>query len=145
MRLIIKIGLSLSLLLLGQAQAQQQHYTQVKIGKTIVNAQLSVSEAEHIRGLQHVRSLPADAGMLFIYSQPGKFGYWMQEMQIPLDMIWLDSKHRIVDMTKRAPVCTQDPCPIYRPKQPAQYVLEVNAGFADQHQLKEGMKVDFQL
>jgi uncharacterized protein len=58
-----------------------------------------------------------------------------------LDMMFVDSSSRIVDIKENVPPCEQDECPTYPSQEPAQYVLEVNAGFAQ----KNGVKVGDQL
>jgi uncharacterized membrane protein (UPF0127 family) len=53
-------------------------------------------------------------------------------------MIWIDSNRRIVRITHDVPPCKVADCPNYPPHAIARYVLEVAAGVAKQHGLKEG-------
>ena len=62
----------------------------------------------------------------------------MKEMNFPLDIIWLDSEQKIIDIRSNL---QPDSYPkTFSPNQPAQYVLEVPAGFAQNHNLNLGQK-----
>src|SRR5258708_3411524 len=50
--------------------------------------------------------LAQDRGMLFVYGKPGKYPHWMYQVNIPLDMIWLDKDRRIVEIVPNIPACT---------------------------------------
>lgn len=65
-------------------------------------------------------------GMLFIFSQFDFHNFWMKNTLIPLDMIRMDEKYKIVRILT-AEACAQDPCPAYRPEVYSSYVLEINA------------------
>ena len=55
-----------------------------------------------------------------------------------LDMIFINSKKEIVTIHKNTkPLSEQS----YPSSEPAQYVLEVNAGFCDRYNIKQGDKV----
>ena len=130
----------------GERQQQRRpHYTQVKIGTTTVDAVISATDAEQIRGLQFKKKLEANEGMLFIYQPDKILTHWMKDMLIPLDMIWMDKNKKIINISANVPVCQTPPCAVYSSEQPAEYVLEVNAGFADQHKIKPGMTMNFSL
>lgn len=93
---------------------------------------------EHMRGLMFRQHLPWNAGMLFRYSHEIPQTFWMKNTSIPLDMIFIGSSSEIVDIIENASPCEQDPCPTYPSDEPAQYVLEVNAGFVQQNGVKLG-------
>lgn len=123
---------------------EKKHYTQIEIGNTKIQAQLSVTPQDHIRGLQFVKQLPNNQGMLFIYGAPSVLSHWMKDTMIPLDIIWIDPHKKIIKISANVPICLRDPCQIYRSDAVAKYALEVNAGFAAQHQIHPGMSVYFQ-
>ena len=81
------------------------------------------------RGLMFRKSLPANAGMLFIFPKSDIYPFWMKNTLIPLDIIWLDETQKIVHIEHDVPPCSSDPCPVYTPPFTARYVLEVNAHF----------------
>ena len=64
----------------------------------------------------------------------------MYQTCIPLDIIWMDSNHRIVDADEYAQPCkTQaSKCPKYGGKQISAFVLEIGAGMARRFGLQLG-------
>ena len=150
MKLIIKrMALILILALIGLTSCQRTrntlpYYTLVKVGDTVVYAEVSDTPEKRATGLQHRDLLAKDSGMFFVYEPPQKIlRHWMKDMRFPLDIIWIDEKHKIVAITEAAKVCTKEPCAVFDSKEPAQYVLEVNAGFVQAHHLAKGMQVTF--
>ena len=93
---------------------------------------------EFARGLMFRNHLPWNAGMLFAYYDEEPRRFWMKNTLIPLDMIFVDSSSRIIDIKENVPPCKQEECPTYPSKGPAQYVLEVNAGFVQEKGVKIG-------
>lgn len=62
----------------------------------------------------------------------------MPDMYFPLDMIWINNG-QVVDITKNASTNFNPQNPVfYTPVVPAQYMLEVNAGFADRNHISKG-------
>jgi uncharacterized membrane protein (UPF0127 family) len=64
----------------------------------------------------------------------------MYQTLIPLDMIWLDSGHNVVEIAENAQPCkTQaSKCPKYGGNEMASYVLELGGGMARKYGLKQG-------
>jgi YVTN family beta-propeller protein len=84
---------------------------------------------EHARGLMFEKDLEWNNGMLFVYEDEKTRSFWMKNTSIPLDMLFIDSNLTIVDIKENAHPCMEaDPCPSYVSKQPARFVLELNAG-----------------
>jgi len=81
-------------------------------------------------------------GMLFIFSTPAFYNFWMKNTLIPLDMIRLDANKKIVRVLTAQP-CKEEPCPVYKPEIFANYVLEINAGKAKTYGMVEGKIVNF--
>ena len=68
----------------------------------------------------------------------------MPDMNFALDMIWI-SGNRIVNITKNAPPGGENPSERFSSELPVNYVLEVNAGFAEKHNIQPGDKILFNL
>ena len=105
-----------------------------------VRVEVVTKPADQAQGLMYRRSLGKDSGMLFIFRQEEPQSFWMKNTLIPLDMIFISAGLVIVDITTTPP-CITDPCPDYTSRQPAQYVLEVNAGYCRSHTIAIGDKV----
>lgn len=111
----------------------------------VVQAEVMVSDEDRAMGLMFRPSLPADRGMLFVFEGADFYGIWMKNCRFPIDIVWLDESHHVVYVTANAPPCKADPCPVYEPLQRANYVVELNAGVAEQDGLRIGSTVSFEL
>ncbi len=106
----------------------------VKVGDAEFSVELAVTRQQQTLGLSGRPSLVLGTGMLFIYEHEGRYNFWMKEMQFPLDIVWVDSNCRVVDVTLNAspqPGLEPEALTLYSPVGPAQYVLEINAGEAE--------------
>jgi hypothetical protein len=110
-----------------------------------VMAELAVTPEERARGLMYRKKMGSDQGMLFIFSEEGFYSFWMKNMVIPLDFIWLDKERRIVHIEQNVPPCKQEPCPTYTSKVPAKFFLELKAGSVEKRNLKTLDRLDFVL
>lgn len=105
---------------------------------TEVNVALAQTDEETMTGLMHVHELPFDTGMFFIFDNEIPRHFWMVNTPLSLDIIFISSENRIVRIHPRAtPYSDRRIYSVY----PAKYVLEVNAGFANQYDIREGMYV----
>ena len=106
------------------------------------DVELAQTIPERARGLSGRKSLDQNSGMLFIISKPARELFWMKGMNFPLDIIWI--RHgKVVDITQNAQPLKNNFKPIlYKPKEPIDMVLEINAGQADQYGIQIGDKVD---
>ncbi|BBB32114.1 conserved hypothetical protein [Thermotomaculum hydrothermale] len=107
----------------------------------VFSLEIAKTPEQWVRGLMFRKSLPQNSGMLFVYPKDDYFAIWMKNCFIPLDIIWLDSKGRIVYFVENAPPCKQEPCPVYEPIMKARFVIELNAGTIKKLKLKTGDRV----
>lgn len=112
----------------------------IEIGDTKVSVEVPETPAEMARGLMHREYLAEDSGMLFVFDKEKKHSFWMKNTLIPLDMIFINSENTIADILAAEP-CKEDPCKSYIPKAEAKYVLEVNAGYAEKHNIQIGDEI----
>ena len=109
-------------------------------------AEMMRSEHEISRGMMFRQSLRPDRGMLFFHGRPGNWTYYMFQVEIPLDIVWLDGAKRIVEMSPNTPPCTSKSareCPVYGGKAESQYVLELAGGQIENFKLKLGDTIRF--
>ncbi len=113
-------------------------------GKTIRAEQLT-QPAEIARGMMFRDSLAEDRGMLFYHGEPGRYSYWMYQVKVPLDIIWLDPGKRVVEVVHQAQPCPgpAEKCPAYGGGFEAQYVLELRAGVAKANGVQPGTQIMF--
>lgn len=75
----------------------------IKLG----NKQFKVKEAktaeEMQKGLQNVKSLPKDEGMIFYWDEPQRVEMWMRDTLIPLDIIYINSDQEVIDVKQGVP------------------------------------------
>lgn len=103
---------------------------QSKDSTILISAEIADDLHEQSKGLMFRHDLDWDKGMLFAYETEGKRSFWMKNTLIPLDMLFIDTDFRIIDIKENVQPCKTELCPTYPSKFPARYVLEVNAGFA---------------
>lgn len=128
----------------GGAVSQGEQEVFLPDGTRIV-AELQLTPEAQAQGMMFRTSLAEDRGMLFVHSSEEPRGYWMFQCEIPLDIIWMDRNHRIVEISKETPPCreTADKCPSYGGKVPSTFVLELAAGMAAKHNLSPGGTIRF--
>ncbi len=103
-----------------------------------VSVDVADTEPVRQRGLMFREQMAAGEGMIFVFPEPGYYPFWMKNTLIPLDMVWLDARGRVVSIARSVPPCKADPCPSYPPDANASYVIELVSGFCRQHNLKIG-------
>lgn len=100
------------------------------------------SRIERVQGLSGVESLERLEGMLFLFEEPDTQAFWMKDMLMELDIIWIHDQE-IVGFEK-AVVPENPPETVYYSPVPVETVLEVNAGFVDEFGLEIGDILDIQ-
>jgi len=114
----------------------------VRIGNTCVTAQVADTPTARQKGLMFIKSMPENRGMLFVFEKDGYYGFWMKNTLFPLDIIWIDSRKKIVAIYQNALPC-KDVCRTVAPEEQCRYALEVNAGFSVKYHLQPGDTVLF--
>jgi uncharacterized membrane protein (UPF0127 family) len=110
-----------------------------------IKAEVLVTEAEMMRGMMYRAELFAGHGMLFVHGRPGHYPYWMANCKIPLDIIWMDAGHSVVEVSPDTPPCPSGgkDCPQYGGHSVASFALELGAGEARRHQVAIGSTLQF--
>jgi uncharacterized membrane protein (UPF0127 family) len=112
-------------------------------GGRVIRVETMIDPLDLTRGMMFRTSLAPDRGMLFVYPKPDHHWHWMYQTLIPLDMLWLDSNHNIVEIVDSAQPCqTQaSKCQQYGGTQLSYYVLEINGGLARKYGLQLGQRI----
>ena len=109
----------------------------------VLTVELATTPEEQQMGLSGRVSMPANQGMLFVFSQEAQWGFWMPDMNFPLDIIWFNANKQVVFIEQDLPPCTPQACPVFTPPVNALYVLEVNAGFVKTYGVSIGESFTF--
>jgi uncharacterized membrane protein (UPF0127 family) len=130
----------------GNRGSQSHSINKIEIvsndGKTVkatVAIELADTPDKRGVGLGGRNSLDQKTGMLFLFSQPGVYNFWMKGMKFPLDFIWIYSD-QVVDTKSDVPPPAngQTDLPLYHANRAIDKVLEVNAGFVKAHNITPG-------
>ena len=106
-------------------------------GLAAAQIELAVTEAQKQTGLMNRASLPANAGMLFVFEQPGTQCFWMKNTLIPLTIGFIDAQgvlQQTIDMQAHSlePRCAA---------QPTRYAVEMNQGWFARNNVVPGTQV----
>lgn len=111
-------------------------------GDTIstIDAAIADDDTERSQGLMDVNELPASKGMLFIFDENKPRSFWMANTPLPLDIIFVNADKTIVRIHHSTQPFSEKNL---TSGEPAQFVIETNAGYCVSHDIQEGMKVAF--
>ncbi|MCA2981520.1 MAG: DUF192 domain-containing protein [Myxococcaceae bacterium] len=111
-------------------------------GKRVTfDVEVAATRGARTRGLMWRYALAESAGMLFIFPREQPLSFWMRNTLIPLDMVFIDAKGRVVSIIENAEPRTLDARPSAGP---ATYVLEVAGGTCARKGLRAGAQVTFE-
>lgn len=110
-------------------------------GKTI-RVEVMQTALDMARGMMFRDRMLPDRGMLFMHDTPGVQRYWMYQVKIPLDLVYINPDRMIVDIAANTPPCPPEKrasqCPSYGKADNVKYVLELAGGDAARYNLKIG-------
>ncbi|MFP4008061.1 MAG: DUF192 domain-containing protein [Spirulinaceae cyanobacterium] len=86
-------------------------------------------------------SLPDNRGMLFSFDPAREVNFWMFNVKIPLDMVFL-YEGEVVSVLTEVPVCAEMPCPTYGPDTLVDRVIELRGGRAQELGIAVGDRVE---
>ena len=98
------------------------------------------SEAEQSKGLMFRTAMGADEGMIFPMNPPRQASFWMRNTVIPLDIIFIGSDRRVLNVAANAVPYSEEPLPSVGA---AAAVLELTGGRAAQLGIGPGDRVDW--
>ncbi|AFZ33769.1 protein of unknown function DUF192 [Stanieria cyanosphaera PCC 7437] len=101
----------------------------------IIELEVAQTPEQQATGLMFRDSLPDNRGMLFSFDTPQVTSFWMKNVSISLDMIFL-YQGKVKAIAANVPPCTTNPCPVYGPKTIIDQVIELRGGRAKELGLK---------
>lgn len=107
----------------------------IKVGGKEFNVKEARTEEEKEKGLQGVKELPENEGMLFIFDPPEDVSMWMKDTLIPLDIVFINDEQEVTHVEEGVPntetlITVNDTA----------YVLEVNKDSG----IKEGDELEME-
>ena len=111
-------------------------YIRMGLGGETLKLEIADTEILRGQGLSGHKPLGTNEGMLFIFPNDDRHQFWMKDMLFPIDIAWIDNEYRIVDVRERVDPSSYPE--IFTPESNARYVLELPAGFFENHSLKIG-------
>ncbi|MEH2162599.1 MAG: DUF192 domain-containing protein [Nostoc sp.] len=111
---------------------------------TTIQLEVAKTPQQQQMGLMYRPALPDDRGMLFGFSSPQAVSFWMKNVPVALDMVFLQNGV-VKYIQASAPSCASEPCPTYGPNTPIDKVIELRSGRAAELKLKVGdiVKIQF--
>ncbi len=107
---------------------------------TQIELEVARTPQQQAMGLMYRAALPDNRGMLFNFPSPQPVSFWMKNVPVALDMVFL--RNGVVQYIEAAaPPCSKEPCPTYGPRTPIDQVIELRSGRAAELGLKKGDEV----
>jgi uncharacterized protein len=109
-------------------------------GKSLakIDIQIAANDFDRELGLMYRKSMGMKQGMLFIFPEESIQSFWMRNTEISLDMIFVNKEREVVTIHKNTTRLSDQ---TYKSTKPAEYVIEVDAGFCDTFNIKVGDKI----
>ena len=108
--------------------------------KKTIDIEIAETDTTREQGLMYRKSMQDNQGMLFIFESPSIHSFWMKNTLISLDIIFVDERKEIINIYHSTTRKSLKSLPSLRP---ALYVVEVNSGFTEKYEIKEGDKIEF--
>jgi len=102
--------------------------------------EVAQSSAEQAKGLMFRTAMGADEGMIFPMEPPRDASFWMKNTVLPLDIVFIGTDRRILNIAANAVPYSEDPL---TSAGLTSAVLELNGGRAAALGIKPGDKVDW--
>ena len=123
-----------------------RHDMTITMPNGVLVAEVVDTPASRELGLSGRSSMRDNEGMMFVFDHPGRYGFWMKDMLFPLDIVWINQNGVVVHIERNLSPVSYRVLPRTNPETfintpDASYVLEVNAGRADEYGLYLGSKV----
>lgn len=100
-------------------------YSKPNMCSYINSLEVAKTSQQQQQGLMHRKYLCPKCGMIFVYPRDAMQSFWMKNTYIPLDMIFVNSKGKIINIyIDTIPNNSQI---IYSSDEPVQYIIELNA------------------
>lgn len=141
---ILAVSLMLALVVFLTPASPSVSYTQGTAATTsaplpAMRFEVVTTQAAQAQGLGGRSDVPENYGMLFVFPTDQRVGFWMKDMQVPIDIIWLSDTGAVLGIEDSVSPDTYPKA--FYPPQPVKYVLETRAGEARRREWVTGSQV----
>lgn len=112
-----------------------------EIAEATIQLEVAETPQQQATGLMYRDCLADDRGMLFPFSSARVARFWMKNVPISLDMVFLNGD-RVVGIAADVPPCQVNPCPVYGPEAMVNQVIELRGGRAEELGIKIGDQIE---
>ena len=105
-----------------------------------VSVEIANTPEKRRYGLMYRKQLPDQHGILFVFPSETSQAFWMKNTPLSLDILFISAARSIVHIAPHTTPFSEKPIPSGGP---AQFVLEVKAGFCERHGIRRGTQVEF--
>lgn len=108
----------------------------VSFEDTVFEMWIADTPIKRSRGLAQVANLSSDKGMLFVFEELSNYPFWMKDMFIDIDILWLNDQKEVVYIKEKAQ--PEDYPDSYIPEAHALYVIEIQGGLVEELSIEVG-------
>jgi uncharacterized protein len=112
--------------------------TKLWIGAAEITAEIASQPREIRTGMMFRTNAPDTEGMLFVFRQPRQAAFWMKNCPLPLSCAYIDPQGVILELHDMEPHNTNA---IVAATDNVMFVLEVNRGWFERHQVRTNMVI----
>lgn len=115
------------------------------INERVINLEVAQTPQQQAMGLMFREALPDDRGMFFPFEEARIARFWMNNVPVALDMIFVKDG-QVVEIADSVPPCDTEPqdCPLYGPDTIVDGVIELRAGRAKELELATGDRIEIE-
>jgi uncharacterized membrane protein (UPF0127 family) len=129
--------IALASLLAAPPASAQLARIELSAGFYRIEAEVAADDANRAQGLMNRRSMPANHGMLFVFSRAARHCMWMRNTYLPLSVAFLDHEGRILNIEQMQPQTEDNHCAAAD----AHYALEMNLDWFASKGIKPGARI----
>ena|SRR3989344_1052556 len=120
--------------LVGSGDGSRTHA--VVLAERTVRVDIADTSEKRAIGLSGHEELAPDEGMLFVFPEDSIYAFWMKDMSLSIDILWISREGLIVDMQQKVSPETYPAA--YVPRKEARYVLELPSGWVEEYTVELG-------
>jgi len=111
------------------------------VNDVLFKADTAIFLDKKYKGLSKINSINDNQAMLFVYLYSGEHGFWMKDVNFPLDFLWIE-KNKIIEISENInPFNNEGQITQLKPNHKVDKVLEIKAGTVSRCGIKIGDEV----